>query len=146
VVSPEIMRAIEQFTLKVTVPILYDDRQGIDHIGTGTLFETDDRHFLVTARHLFDGRSAEHCAVPYNPIDSKDFHTLGHLELHKAIDPPGLEIDIAVLELLEPTTIDAIRRGWRLLKPEHSAIASAQGTFLLCGYPSKRTNTNRPRS
>jgi hypothetical protein len=53
-IPAEILRAVEQFMLKVTIPILYHTSQGHDHIATGTLFEACDRYFLVTARHVFE--------------------------------------------------------------------------------------------
>jgi hypothetical protein len=140
-ISTEKHDAVKQFMLTVTVPILCDTPKGVDHIGTGTLFEIGDRSFLVTARHNFDNQEAKHFAVPNNPIDS-DLQTLGRFVLHK---PDNEAIDVAVLELLESTTIDAVKKGWRLLKPENAAIASPEGVFLLCGYPSERIRVHDGR-
>ena len=67
--------AVDQFMRKVTVPIFCDTPNGVDHIGTGTLFEIGDRYFLVTARHNFDNQEAKHFAIPNNPTDS-DLHSL----------------------------------------------------------------------
>jgi hypothetical protein len=72
--------------------------------------------------------------IPTDPKVS-NFKRLGR---HILYWPDNEAIDIAVLEILETSTVDVIKKGWRLLNPEqHSAIASPQGTFLLCGYPSE---------
>jgi hypothetical protein len=132
--------AIEQFMLRVTIPIFCRTARGIS-TGTGTLFEIGDECFLVTARHIFDNLEAEHWEIPDNPTDARSL-ALGRFVLHRPTDEA---IDIAVLELQENNTIDAIRKGWRLLTPEHAAIASPQGTFLLCGYPSERLQMSKGR-
>jgi hypothetical protein len=76
VVPKEVMSAIEQFTAKVTVPVLYDDPEAaLDQVGTGTLFEIDHRLFLVTAAHLFEGVNPSNFSIP-NPLTTK-LSTLG---------------------------------------------------------------------
>jgi hypothetical protein len=132
-ISTEKAAAVKQFMLKVTVPIFCDTRNGVDHVATGTLFEIDGKCFLVTARHVFDSQEAEHFSIPYNPFSSQ-LNTLGRFILHK---PDHEAIDIAVLELQEEATIDAVKEGWHLLKPQLAAIAAPTGLFLLCGYPSQ---------
>jgi hypothetical protein len=133
-IPAEMLRAVEQFMLKVTIPILYHTSQGLDHIATGTLFETCDRYFLVTARHAFENPKVKNFTIPTDPKVS-NFKRLGR---HILYWPEDEAMDIAVLEILETSTIDVIKKGWRLLNPEqHSAVASPQGTFLLCGYPSE---------
>lgn len=124
---------VKQFMMKVTVPIFCQTSSGADHIATGTLFEISDRHFLVTARHIFDKQDPGTFSIPYNPTRSK-LNTLGRLILHT---PDHDAIDVAVLELQEDRTIDAIKVGWRSLTTRNAAVASPTGIFLLCGYPSQ---------
>ena len=133
--------AVKQFLRKVTVPILCDTPKGIDHIGTGTLFEIDNKYFLITAQHIFENFNAKDLSIPNNPTDS-DLQTLGRFVLHK---PSCEAIDIAVLQLQESRTIDTVKKGWRLLKPENAAPASPEGAFLLCGYPSQRITVHGGR-
>jgi hypothetical protein len=133
-IDAEKAAAIKQLMLNVTVPIFCKKREGIDHVSTGTLFEIEDRYFLVTARHVFDDQEVKDFSIPYNPVRSQ-LYTLGRFMLHK---PDNDAIDVAVLEIQEERTIDAIKKGWRLLKPGTAAIAAPKGIFMLCGYPSQR--------
>ncbi len=131
-ISPEKQEALEHFLLKVTVPIFCKNPNNVDHIATGTLFEVNGKYYLVTARHIFDDPQARDFAIPTSPNDT-EMRRLGHFVLHKW---SAEEIDVAVLELQEDATIDAVQKGWMVLNPRHAAIASPQGVFLLCGYPS----------
>jgi hypothetical protein len=126
--------AVEQFTKKATVPVLYDDPRGVDQIGTGTLFTLDGRYFLVTAGHLFKNRDPGRFAIAKGRINS-DLHSLGPYKLYQAKEP---EFDIAILELQEEATLTYVKSGWRVLELENTDRASLAGTFVLCGYPSAR--------
>ena len=133
-IDPEVMRAVERFSANVTIPVLYDDpNKDLDQIGTSTLFNLDDRFFLVTAGHLFEDRDRERFAIP-TPTTTR-VHTLGRYNL---LQPDTDLIDIAVLELLEEQTIERARAGWRALILENLGDASAKGIFALSGYPSER--------
>lgn len=134
-IDPEIMTAIGEFTKQLTVPILYEDPAVLDQVGTGTLFTIAGRYFLVTAAHLFERTDPAQFAIPSNPIRDPDPSTLGRYELFK---PKEDFVDIAVLELREPKTIDKIKNGWRILTLDNTSNASARGVFALCGYPSER--------
>jgi hypothetical protein len=133
-IPPEVMRAVEQFTAHVTIPVLYDDPAAANQIGTGTLFTVDRRLFLVTARHLFDNQDLTRFSIPAPP--DPQLHTLGEFNL---LRPTEEVIDVAVLELKANTTINRLTSGWwRPLTLENVAPASQQGLFALCGYPSER--------
>jgi hypothetical protein len=137
-VSIDEMRAIEAFTIKLTVPVLYDDQDQTDQIGTGTLFSLDGRTFLVTARHLFDGKELSNFAIP-DRTTSK-LRTLGSFNTFCASDE---SIDVAILELLDKDFVAELRQSWSMLSLENTSIASKQGIFLLCGYPSERNTRDR---
>ena len=122
-VDPNIMIAINEFTKQLTVPILYDNPTILDQRGTGTLFTIAQRYFLVTASHLFDGKDLARFVIPSNPIWDPNPYTLGRCTL---IKPSEDFVDIAVLELLEPQTIDRVKKGWRLLTLENTARAAAR--------------------
>jgi hypothetical protein len=127
--------ALERFAVQATIPVLYDDPKAVDQLGTGTLLTVQGRYFLVTAAHLFDdGRDPGRFAIPKGRKNA-NLHTLGPLQLYKAKEP---EIDIAILELNEPTTIEAAKAGWHILTLENISTPSAGGVFILCGYPSER--------
>jgi hypothetical protein len=55
VLSKEEKDAIQKFVLHVTIPILIDCEKSAELQATGTLFRIDERAFVVTARHIFDG-------------------------------------------------------------------------------------------
>jgi hypothetical protein len=126
--------ALEQFALQATIPILYDTPQGVDQVGTGTLLTLANRYFIVTAAHIFNGRDPGRFAIPKGRADA-DLHTLGPYQLYKANEA---EIDIAILELYEQSTIKSAEIGWHILTLENIGTASAAGVFILCGYPSQK--------
>jgi hypothetical protein len=132
-ISAEKQNVVAQFMLRVTIPILCKRSKGIDHIATGTLFEIDDCYYLVTAAHVFDDWNAKNFTIPNDPNGS-NLRPLGRFILHKFSEEA---IDIAVLELQDSATINAVKKGWVLLKPAHTALASPEGVFILAGYPSE---------
>jgi hypothetical protein len=136
-IGPKIMEAIEAFMFKVTVPLLYGEPdKKIDLVGTGTLFVVSERYFLVTAAHIFHECKPENFAFPRNPSGDPDLQTIGRSELYIPADKNADLFDFAVLELLEPKTIDAVKSGWETLTPEYVGRPSGGGVFVLCGYPS----------
>jgi hypothetical protein len=135
-----IRRAIEQFTAKITVPVLYDDpRKGVDQLGTGTLLTIAGRYFLVTADHLFEHRDPGRFSIPKGRINA-DLHSIGPSQFWQAKTPPGEpEFDIAILELQDEFTLSYVTTAWRVLGLENIGPASPYaGEFVLCGYPSAR--------
>ena len=130
-----IRKALEQFVAAMTVPVLYDASNGVDQIGTGTLLTLADRYFLITARHLFQGRDPGRFSIPKGRFNA-NLHSLGLFNLYQAKEP---EFDIAILELLEEFTISYVQKRWQVLQLENIGRASpAAGEFVLCGYPSQR--------
>jgi len=139
VLDKNMMRAVEQFVFKATLPVLYDSPDGLDQVGTGTLFDVRGRLMLVTAGHLFDDREPERFAISRSYVGSHNPRTLGSFDLSR---PDNKEIDIAVLVLRDHLTIANARDGWAVLTEENTGVASAQGIFVLSGYPSKRVKVD----
>jgi hypothetical protein len=109
--SPAEGAAIEQLMHKVIVPILYDRGDaGIDQIGTGTLFCIADRHFIVTAQHIFDNIDPKKIAYPETPRGITPY-TLGNYQI--VTTTTGPDFDIALVELLEGETISRLKSGWQ---------------------------------
>ncbi len=131
--SDEMMLCFREFAKTATVPILEAVNGGIDQVATGTLFKVADRCLLVTARHIFDDSDPSSFCIPANPDRDPDPQTWGAITLSK---PDQEEIDIAVVELQEPRTIARLKQGWRILTLNDVALASTDGEFALCGYPS----------
>ncbi len=131
--DPEIMKALAAFAASVAVPILYDDPEGGDQIGTGTLLTVDKRLFLVTAAHLFKGLDPARFAIP--SVHSTQLWSLGRCNLLMPTDNEAF--DVAVVELLEEATIKRANASWKALTLANTGPASSSGLFVLCGFPSE---------
>ena len=137
--------ALQRFAVRATAPLLYDAQKGVDQVGTGTLLTLDGRYFIVTAAHIFNERDPDRFAIPKGQANA-ELHTFGPCKLYRANEieiENEAEIDIAILELLEQSTIESAKAGWHILTLENIGTPSADGVFVLCGYPSQnswRTN------
>lgn len=128
------IESYKRFLASVAVPILYDDPSNkLDHLGTGTLFELDDMHFLVTARHVLEGKELPRLLLPEQP-GGKPI-TLGDFEVVTPQDPPCMDLDLTILRLKHPEAIKTLTAGWRFLRRTNVAAPTHNGHFLLCGYP-----------
>jgi hypothetical protein len=133
-IRPEVMRALGAFAASVAVPIVYDhEKGGGDQIGTGTLFTTDGRFFLVTAAHLFEDCDPGRFAI--GSANTAQMWSIGRCNL---LIPTNKAFDVAVVELLEAATIERAKASWKILTLANSGPASAEGVFVLCGWPSER--------
>jgi hypothetical protein len=132
--------ALKQFAVGAAVPLLYDAPEGVDQVGTGTLLTLDGRYFIVTAAHIFNECDPGRFAIP-NGQANAELHTFGPCKLYRANETEienEAEIDIAILELLDQSTIESAKEGWHILTLENIGTPSAEGVFVLCGYPSQR--------
>jgi hypothetical protein len=64
------------YLASVTYPVIWADGDRIETLGSGVLFQHGERHFLITARHLFDEYDKrKHNRFPYEglvgPVDPK---------------------------------------------------------------------------
>lgn len=129
------MIAVERFAATVTIPILFEVGQDVvDQIGTGTLIDYDDRLLLVTARHLFDDHKPEDLVIPSS--NTTALHGVGPYHLYRADKP---DIDLAILELRHPPTIERARASWSILSLDNIGVASPRGHFVMAGYPSVKS-------
>lgn len=131
------MLAIEQHLLNIAVPILYDDPIHLDQLGTGTFFEHEGLHFLVTARHIIEGKQRDLVVVPSSPKGPRVI-SLGTSEFVDAVDEPGADIDLMVIVLRDPAVVADLKAAWSFLAVSRTATPPDEGDFVLCGYPSER--------
>jgi len=135
--------AVERFSLSVTLPILLEIGDSGGLLATGTLFKIAGRHFVITARHIFDGvPDLTKLAYPENPIRG-GLYTFGSFTVFK---PDEEHIDVAAIELLSTETINRLEEGWQFLSLENVAAASSvtnDGTFFVSGYPCSLTSTEQ---
>lgn len=130
----EIMRAVERFCAAVALPVLHEPIPDVvDQVGTGTLFDVDGRLLLITAGHIFDQIKPEDLVIPSTKTTT--LHGIGPYHLYRADIE---EIDIAIVELRHPPSIERARDGWHVLTLANIAEPSIDGHFILTGYPSER--------
>ena len=132
--TDHMLKAIREYVKLRTVPIIVPVAETIDQVGTGTFLRVGDRLFLITAKHVVDDYSADKLAVPSNPIRDPDPRTLGKIKVTSAKQD---FVDVAVIELLEDDAIPRVSKGWGLITLDDVALASEDGEFALCGYPSR---------
>jgi hypothetical protein len=133
--------AIESFAMSVTLPILLDLPSGVALLATGTLFKVNDRHMLITARHVFDDLpDLEKLAYPEAPKRG-GLHTFGTSLIVKPTDE---NIDVAVMLLDDPQTVERLNQSWQFLTLQNIAApaqATPDGHFFVAGYPGSMTKT-----
>ncbi|HWU13233.1 MAG TPA: hypothetical protein VN157_04400 [Caulobacter sp.] len=131
--------AIEAFALATTLPLVREVSQGIQILGTGTLFKHEDRYFIVTADHIFRTNEKDpkspvidlaEVAVPARPRQAS-LATLGKIEVWH---PKSGLIDVAVVELLEPETIETLKRGWTFLPFSQVGRFDQHDRFIISGF------------
>lgn len=132
---------LNSFRLHAIVPLVRERGEGLEILGTGTLFTHEDRYFLVTADHIFrkdkdDNASAlidlRDVAVPSRPGDAV-LITLGSHEIYR-IAPP-VRLDVIVLELRDPETTRTLKANWTFLPFGQVDEPQPGERFVICGFP-----------
>lgn len=137
---------LNNYRVKFTLPIFSEPLGSFVLLGTGTLFEHEDRYFIVTADHIF--RTDENdpnsslidmatVGVPTDPrvagAGAATIVTLGNHHVYR-IAPPVL-IDVIVVELLEPKTIATLKAGWSFLPfSQAEDVATTDDRFVITGF------------
>ncbi|WP_125901180.1 hypothetical protein [Methylobacterium indicum] len=137
---------LNNYRLNFTLPLFSEPPNSLSLLGTGTLFEHEERYFMVTADHIFrededDPNSAlidmTTVGVPVAPRPANQgsvpIISLGKHNVYR-ITPPVL-IDVIVVELLEPETITALKAGWSFLPfTQAEDIAISDDRFVITGF------------
>jgi hypothetical protein len=138
---------VEQLAQKVTIPLFDDSTDQLRLLGTGTLFEIEDRKFIVTARHIFfddstneDVTARIHVSYPKNPIRS-DIVSLGQFDRYADVSNEAL--DVALVELKDSEVIRSLSVHWRFMGLEDICMPSADGVFFVAGFPVTNTSWNK---
>ena len=124
---------VERFMRSATIPFLYQQENRTHSMASGTLFKIKNRHFVITARHIFDHIQPGELAYPADRMRGKSY-TIGKCAIYL---PTSEKIDIAVVELLEAETIRKLEKGWIFLGKDNIGTPSDSGLFALMGYPSE---------
>jgi hypothetical protein len=128
----DVKELVGQFMRTRTIPLVWNADGYTSSVGTGTLFRIADRHFIITARHIFDKYAPEKIRYPARRDYATSLATIG---LARVVKPDTEAFDVAVIELLEEAAKDRLSAGWEFLTLDNVAPASTDGVFALMGYP-----------
>jgi hypothetical protein len=136
-------RAIHEFTAKLTVPLLYPQGGHLILLGSGTAFTIASRYFLVTARHLFDGRDFDvnQVALLYG-FTADSALTLGPSQIWL---PDKTNVDILIIELQDPETIARLAAVWGYMTLENVSLDASAHHVAITGYPDERFEATHER-
>jgi hypothetical protein len=137
--------ALETFQARVTIPILFDTDTAAQILGSGVLFAHDERHFILTAAHLFDP-----------PFDRSHFERLASPDVRTLAKPTTFgpfeftmsnrkpfDFDIAVIELNCLEKIARLKNEWRFLALEQIGLPTADPLLSIGGYPTELVRESR---
>lgn len=131
---------VHRFVVSVTIPILHELGDTAALLATGTLFKIAGRSFVITARHVFDDVSdLRLLSYPENTLKGS-LYTFGAMTIHR---PKEEHIDVAVIELHDPATVDRLDAGWQFLCLENVGLPSenlGNGSVFVAGYPHALTS------
>lgn len=133
-------RAIMAYVEKSIIPIICDHTEGERRIagtcGTGSLFEFDDKYFLVTASHLFDAVNEvkEWIGIPVAQKNS-DIYTLNNCVLSRPDTAEEREkYDIAIL-CLDNSVARKLKRNYNFLTYANVDRMRSNEWFYVSGFP-----------
>lgn len=151
-------RAIYEFLLRGTVPILADLGEKKFVVGTGTLFEAAGQHFLITAKHVFEEfqpgfkRTAESLEPDWEkrgvPLTRYDTGQPNVWTIAKAVIilPENDLYDVAVVPIDDSMLIQNLKREWHFISPKNiGAIRDDTIEFMVVGYPEAMTDQDGER-
>lgn len=137
---------LNNYRLKFTVPLFSEPPNSFELLGTGTLFEHEDRYFIVTADHIFRTNTDDPhsqlidmttVGVPTDPrpagAGAAPIVTFGNHHVYR-LTPPVL-IDVIVVELLDRETIATLKKGWSFLPfSQAEDVATGDDRFVITGF------------
>lgn len=137
--------ALEQCIQGASLPIIgeFNDAGQVTPIyprGTGLLFGVESRLFLVTAAHVLDDIEFSTLSFPRRAGDQ--VQTFGNAKIFRP--HPSDNIDVAVIELEDASTIELLRSNWTVLTFEN-VVPKGQyrgGDRLICGYPGAKAQNS----
>ncbi|KAB2674217.1 hypothetical protein F9K85_17780 [Brucella tritici] len=135
-IDNNIKKAIEDFGFRSSVPIFKAiEGDDADHLATGTFIRSQDRLFLLTARHILDDCNPADLAIARAPEGSR-LQTLGISNVFKPIDDSSVDVDILCIEIKEPEVHTIVNEGWRAVDIAIGKDPELHEDVLLVGYPS----------
>ncbi|NPV24509.1 hypothetical protein [Bradyrhizobium aeschynomenes] len=140
--------AMQAYLRSVTYPVLWAGGSRLISVGSCVLFRHEDRHFLLTALHLFEEYDKEtHTRFPYEglvgPLSMRDVSPpeLGQIHVHTIDDNEAEEakrLDIVAIELLEESFLQGIKQHWSFITIDHFALPRSDSPYFVSGFPRER--------
>lgn len=132
----------------VTYPVLWADDHQLVSLGSCSLFRYGERHFILTALHLFDEYDRNtHTRFPFEglvgPLSKSEISppALGRIFVHSVDGEEAAEakrLDIIAIELFENSFIQGLKEHWDFLTVEQFAIPRADSPYFVSGFPKER--------
>ena len=89
-IDENVKKAIEDFGFRSSVPIFKAiEGDDADHLATGTFIRSQDKLFLLTARHILDDCNPGDHAIARSPGGSR-LQTLGISDAFRPVDDPNI--------------------------------------------------------
>lgn len=137
---PDEVEAIRQLVCRVTVPIASNKNCDFpEPIGSATLLRDADRLFLITAAHVLEGEDGSTLFVSASRSSAPPL-PLAPATVVRAKSPDA--VDIAIIEVTNSNTKDCLFAGWGCVTLDSIGEASADGLFVLSGYPTERLSVD----
>ncbi|MGJ4929051.1 hypothetical protein ACQR1I_04860 [Bradyrhizobium sp. HKCCYLS2038] len=141
--------AMQAYWATVTYPVLWAGGDRLISLGSCVLFRHSDRHFLLTALHLFEEYDEKtHIRFPYEgligPLGKRDespaefgtifVHTVGGKEADEAN-----KLDIVAIELFEKSLLAGKKQHWSFITSTNSRyLARIRRTLFPASQKSAR--------
>ena len=125
------VHAVEALARRATVPFVVEKDDQAESVGTGTLFEIEGDHFIVTAEHVGRDIARYELGVPCGP-DRREIWFLGDGVVTKSE-----KYDVAVYRIDNPQSVATLKQAWEFLTLDNIELSAptVDTNFLLHGYP-----------
>jgi hypothetical protein len=134
--------AINQYASTVAYPVIWTDGTKITTLGTAVLFRHHNRHFLLTAKHLFE--HFEGRRFPYEglvgPTTRKQGipRGLGNIQVYEPKGQDADFLDVIAIELLDAELVGLIKQTWSFITPDDFALPNGDSTYIVAGFPKEK--------
>jgi hypothetical protein len=124
------IEAVEALAWRATVPLIVEDGNRAESVGTGTLFEVEGAHFIVTAEHVGRHIAQYQLGVPCGP-NRREIWFLG-----EGVVTRTAKYDVAVYRIDAPDSVSMLKQEHEFLTLDNVDLGpKTRTTYFLHGYP-----------
>lgn len=142
-------KAITEYVEKVIIPIIVDrtnqdGNRTAGTYGTGTLFQFDEKKYLITAGHILEDieKIKDFVGIPLGRVNAQIF-TFDGCILHYPSDPKVREkYDIGVVELTDEI-VSGLKKEYYFLSYDNVSKVKYDKVFYISGYPFTYSKLNK---